>query len=367
MKKSNRTKLPFSILKLFFKSKEISVEELDSMAINNILVVRQHNQIGDMLCSLPLFAALKKKYPQAKITLVASVTNYSIVFGDVNPFINDVLIFNKSTLLHIFRFFGKLRKTKFDLGIVPSTVSISRTSHFINYFSKAKVRAGVKSMNGKQNKTGFLLNIKSDFYWDKLKMHQTERNLDIVRQIGCDLTQDDKNKLRLGLSQKETEFAEEFFKNNCPDKNRKRIAFQPGAGKIPNRWNINNFAELMERLQKRYNPYIIINSGPIDKDVTDILLPELGKLGIEPIIIYYPIRETGAILAKSDILISNDTGTMHVAAMVNIKVIGLFGPTESYEWAPVNEHGACIQSKSKNIDDITVEEVFDKAIEMTER
>jgi ADP-heptose:LPS heptosyltransferase len=358
--------LSFNILKLFLNSKEVSKKELDNLEVKNILVVRQHNQIGDMLCSLPLFAALKKKYPEAKITLVASMTNYQIVFGDVNPYINDVLVFNKSTLLHIFRFFKKLRKTKFGLGIVPSTVSISRTSHFINYFSKAKIRIGVKSLNDKKNKTDFLLNIKSDFHWDKLKLHQTERNLDIVRQIGCELTREDKNNLRLGLSSKEINFAEEFLNQNCPDKRRKKIAFQPGAGKIPNRWNIKYFAELISLLHKKYNPYIIINSGPIDKDVTDVLIPELSKLSITPIIIYYPIRETGAILAKSDLLISNDTGTMHVGAMVNIKVIGLFGPTEAYEWGPVNEQGTHIQSKTKDIDDITVEEVFNKAIELIE-
>jgi len=359
--------LLFRILKIFLNSKNVSKEELNRLEVKNILVVRQHNQIGDMLCSLPLFAALKKKYPEAKITLVASVTNYSIVFGDVNPYINDVLIFNKSTVPHIFRFIKKLRQTKFDLGIVPSTVSISRTSHFLNYISKAKVRVGVKSLNSKINKTEFLLHIKSDFHWDTKRLHQTERNLDIVRQIGCDLTNEDKNNLRLGFSTKEKNFASEFFKKNCPDKSRKRIAFQPGAGKIPNRWHINHFTDLIERICDRYNPYVIINSGPIDKDVTDILIPKLAEKNIKPIIIYYPIRETGAILERCDILISNDTGTMHVAAMVNIKVIGLFGPTESYEWSPVNEQGTSIQSKTKNIDEITVDEVFRKTIEMLEK
>ncbi|MFA5405143.1 MAG: hypothetical protein WC358_09430, partial [Ignavibacteria bacterium] len=184
------------ILKLLLNSKEVPVEEIERINVKNILVVRQHNQVGDMLCSLPLFAALKKKYPKAKITLVASMTNYNIVFGDVNPFINEVLVFNKSTLLHIFNFFKKLRKTSFDLGIVPSTFSISRTSHFINYFSRAKIRIGVRSINDKHNKVDFLLNIKSDFQWDKLKLHQTERNLDIVRQINCDLTLEDKKNLR---------------------------------------------------------------------------------------------------------------------------------------------------------------------------
>jgi ADP-heptose:LPS heptosyltransferase len=356
-----------SIFKFFLNSKEISKEEIENIDVKNILVVRQHNQVGDMLCSLPLFAALKKKYPEAKITLVASVTNYNIVFGDVNPFINDVLIFNKSTLFHIFKFFKKLRSISFDLGIVPSTFSISRTSHFINYFSGAKIRIGAKSINDKYNKVDFLLNIKSDFEWDKLKLHQTERNLDIVRQINCNLTKDEKNKIRIGLSEEEKKFADEFIKNNLPDKNRKIFAFQPGAGKIGNRWSIENFVELISQLHNKYNPYILINSGPIDKEITDEVTRRLSQLGIQDIVLYNPIREVGAILAKSDLFITNDTGTMHVAAMVNTKVIALFGPTNAYEWAPPYGNVTSIQSKSQNINDILVEEVFNKSCEILDK
>jgi heptosyltransferase III len=353
-----------SILKFFLNSKEITGKEAENLDVKNILVVRQHNQIGDMLCSLPLFAALKKKYPGAKITLVASVTNYNIVYGDVNPYINDVIIFNKSTLLHIFRFFRKLRSVEFDLGIVPSTVSMSRTSHFINYLSRAKVRIGVKSINGKQNKAAFLLNIKSDFQWDKLKLHQTERNLDIARQINCDLTVEEKNNLRIGLTGEEIKFADDFIKKNLPDKSKNIFLFQPGAGKVQNRWDVKNFIELIKLLHEKYNPYILINSGPIDKEITDELTKKLSEAGIQDIILYNPIREVGAILAKSDLFITNDTGTMHVGAMVNTKVIGLFGPTNAYEWGPLNENGAYIQSKSQDINDITVEEVFEKACEL---
>lgn len=353
-----------SILKLFLNSKEISKEEIDKLEVKNILVVRQHNQIGDMLCSLPLFAALKKKYPEAKITLVASVTNYNIVYGDVNPYINEVLIFNKSTVKHIFAFFKKLRSSHFDIGIVPSTVSVSRTSHFINYFSRAKIRIGVKSINGKQNKVEYLLNVKSDFHWDKLKLHQTERNLDIVRQIGCDLTDEDKSDLRIGLSDKEKKIADEFISANLTDKSKKIFAFQPGAGKVANRWSVENFTELIVKLHKKFNPYILINSGPIDREITDELTYRISKSGISTIILYNPIREVGAILAKSDLFITNDTGTMHVAAMVNTKVIGLFGPTNAYEWGPLNENGTYLQSKSQDINEITVDDVFNKACEI---
>lgn len=350
--------------KFFLNSKEYSRKEVESLQVKNILVVRQHNQIGDMLCSLPLFAALKKKYPEAKITLVASLTNYQIVFGDVNPFINDVIIFNKSTLWHIFGFFKELRSIDFDLGIVPSTVSISRTSHYLNYLSKAKIRIGVKSINDKYNKVDFLLNIKSDFHWDKLKIHQTERNLDIVRQINCDLTREDKKNLRIGLSEEEIKFADNYIKLNLPDKSKKIIAFQPGAGKVQNRWDVNNFVKLISLLYKKYNPYILINSGPVDKEVTEEITKQLSAIDIRNIVFSNSIRKAGAILAKSDILITNDTGTMHVASMVNTKVIGLFGPTNAYEWGPLNEQGTYIQSKSQNINDITIEEVFEKACEL---
>ncbi|MCX6163470.1 MAG: glycosyltransferase family 9 protein, partial [Ignavibacteriae bacterium] len=198
----------------------------------------------------------------------------------------------------------------------------------------------------------------------KLKLHQTERNLDIVRQINCDLTLEDKKNLRIGLSEEEKIFADDFINTHLPDKSKKILIFQPGAGKVANRWSIDNFVELISLLHKKYNPYILINSGPIDKEITDEVTKRLSKLGIQDIVLYNPIREVGAILAKSDLFITNDTGTMHVAIMVNTKVIALFGPTNAYEWAPRFGNGTYIQSKSQNINDITVDEVYEKACEL---
>jgi ADP-heptose:LPS heptosyltransferase len=356
--------LILKILKFFLNSKTISKEEVEDYNVKKILIVRQHNQLGDMLCSLTLFAALRKKFPDAKITLVASPMNYEILFSEINPYIDDVLVYNKSTLLHLLRFFRNLRKKKFDIGIVPSTVSISRTSHFINYFSGAKIRVGVKSINDKVNKVDFLLNIKSDFDWDIRKLHQTERNLEIGAQIGCSLTDADKKDVKIKLSNAEISFAEKFIKENFHNNTRKIIVFHPGAGKVQNRWNVNSFIELITLLNKKFNPYILINSGPIDKDITDEVSKVLSELNIQSFLLFNPIREIAAILNKSDMLITNDTGPMHVAAFVNAKVIGLFGPTNGYEWGPLNENGMYIQSPTQNINDITVDEVFEKVCEL---
>jgi ADP-heptose:LPS heptosyltransferase len=357
--------LILKILKFFLNSKNISKKEIENYKIKNVLIVRQHNQLGDMLCSVMLFAAIRKKFPDAKITLVASPINYEILFSEINPYIDDVLVYDKSTFLHLLRFFKNLRNKNFDIGIVPSTVSVSRTSHFINYFSGAKIRVGVKRINDKYNKVEFLLNIKSSFDWDVRKLHQTDRNLEIGKQIGCSLTPEEKKKVIIKLSKEELSFAENFIKSNFSNNSKKIIAFHPGAGKKPNRWGEKNFVNLIEKLYNKFNCYILITSGSIDKEITDKIKNELTAKKINCTILEdTPIRKVGAVILKTNLYITNDTGTMHVASFVNSKVIGLFGPTNGYEWGPLNENGAYIQSRTPNINDITVKEVFEKAGEL---
>ena len=76
-----------------------------------------------------------------------------------------------------------LRDKRIDLAIVPSSVIFSATNHLIAYYSQAKFRVGVRSKDFEPNKIGYTLNIKNDFLWDSKKVHQIERNLDVIRQI----------------------------------------------------------------------------------------------------------------------------------------------------------------------------------------
>ena len=354
-------------LKLLFKARPLTIDDIDFAGVKNILIVRQHNQLGDMLCSVPLFAALRMKFPEAHITLVASPINYEILFSDINPYINEVITYDKSGPRSIKRFLKKLRKRKYQIGIVPSTVSVSRTSHIINYLSKAKIKVGVKSIDGKRNDAEFMLNIKSDFNWDKQKFHQIERNLDIGRQIGCDLPPEDR-RIKIMLGEDEAGFAQEFIDTNFPDRKRPIISFHPGAGKTPNRWSVDNFTELAERLYKEHNCYILITSGRIDEAITAEMKDKLEKRGIESVELKdTPVRKVGAVIKMVDIYITNDTGVMHVAEGVDANIISLFGPTNAYEWAPKGVNNIPIQSKSDDINDITVDEVFNASEEILKR
>lgn len=351
------------MLKFLLRSSEkFDPEIISPENVKNILIVRQHNQLGDMLCSVPLFAAIRKKYPEAHITLVASPINYEILFSDINPYIDKVITYRKAPIKNLIEFYKELKNHDYQIGIVPSTVSLSRTSHLINYFSGASVRVGVKSIDGKLNDMEYLLNIKSDFEWDTKKLHQVDRNLDVGKQIGCVLSESEKSEVMIHLSNDEISFADEYIKINFPDKNKIIIGFHPGAGKTQNRWDKENFIALIKMLYRKYDCYLMMTSGTIDKEITDIIRSELNQSGIEiKILENTPIRKLSAVIKKLDLYITNDTGTLHVAAGVDANIISLFGPTHGYEWAPIGENKIYIQSPTNEINDITVENVFEKA------
>ena len=319
-----------------------------------------------MLCSLTLYAALKKKYPVAEITLVAAKTNYTIPFFEINPFINRVLIVDRSTLNKTFKFYRELRSRKYQVGIVPSTIKVSRTSHIINFLSGARIRVGVKSIDGIKNNSRYLLNVKSDFIWKD--SHQLERNLDVVKQIGCDLSKDEIESLKFKFSVDEIKVAKNFVAQNFPDQNKKIIGFHPGAGKEENRWNQENFTELILKTHNGFNNYVLLTSGWIDDAIVNKIQNELTQNNIACEVLHnLPVKKLGAILSLINLYITNDTGSMHIAGFSNANMISLFGPTNPLEWAPKGINQLYIKSKTNNINNIGVDEVYNKIENLLEQ
>lgn len=348
-------------------SKPPDLSCMDPSGVRNILIVRQHNQLGDMLCSVPLFAAIRKKYPESHITLVASPINYEILFSDINPFIDKVITYRKATMKELAEFYSELRHHEYQIGIVPSTVSVSRTSHFINYLSGAVVRVGAKSIDGKENKVEYLLNVKKDFSWEPRKLHQIDRNLEVGALIGCTLTAEEAMNVHLHLSKSETDFARDFVRENFGNSHTRIVSVHPGAGKAPNRWSPSNFVKLMKLISERVSAGFLITSGKIDKPVTDEVCDGLRSAGLNfRVLENTPIRKVAAVIKETDIYITNDTGTMHVAGGVDANVVSLFGPTNGYEWAPRGPGKICIQSPSANINDISVEQVLESSLNLLE-
>ncbi|CUS98147.1 glycosyltransferase family 9 protein [Candidatus Kryptobacter tengchongensis] len=359
-----------NLLKKFFKDQLlVRVDKSERVDINfgdvkKILIVRQHNQLGDMLCAVPLLRAIRQRFRNAKVTLITSPVNYEVVKD--NPFVDEVLNFDKVKFFispsKIFEFVRKL-KSGFDIAIVPVTVSISTTSNLLAYFSNARVRIGPASLDGKENPTAFLFNYQVDLDWrSEEKKHQTERNLDIVRPFGIDT--DDLSYV-IPYFDEDREFAEKILSIGGDFKF--VIGYHPGAGKVKNRWSADNFAELALKLANKFNAFTLITAGPMDDEPVERMKKQIdGK--IEYLILRNErISRIVAVIDKIDLFITNDTGIMHVAGATSTPVISLFGSTNPYQWSPLNKDKFFIWSRTGDINDIKIEEVYKLAVEILSR
>lgn len=366
--RSKRVKTSFiNLLKKILKTDLIAIVDksdklnIDLGDVKKILVVRQHNQLGDMLCAVPLLRALRQKFPSAEITLITSPVNYEVMKD--NPYIDEILNFNKVEFLKSpKKFFDFIKKIKsgFDIAIVPSTVSISTTSNLIAYISKARIRIGPKSIDDRENPTSFLFNYQVILDWRNEQMkHQTERNLDIVRPFGIE-TED--LSYVIPSFDEDKEFARKFLKER--EKFNFVIGYHPGAGKPPNRWDALKFAELATKLAEKFNALTLITAGPMDDEPVKEMIDKIeGKLKYL-VLKNEKISRIVAVIESIDLFITNDTGIMHVAGATQTPVISLFGPTNPYQWSPLNKDKFFIWSKTGNINDITVEQVYNLAKEI---
>lgn len=350
-------KVILDLLKFFLKPvhKSLPAEtELIKYLGNKIkfLIVRQHNQLGDMLLSNSLFRAIKESLPDSFLCVIASRENYDAITS--NKFIDKVILFDKMKMWNpfsLFNFIYQLRKMNFDLAVVPVTVSISFTSCLIARLSRAKFSIGPASLDSKPNKYSFMFDYKIDVgSGAQDQRHISEKIQDILKPFGI-FTEDLSEHIL--ITSESRNFAQKFF----DDKKGKRIGLHIGAGKIPNRWSVSKFAEVINYLYKRYNAFIFLTIGHWDEELLKQILPLLKK---EPAVLRnLSIPKLAAVIEESDLFISNDTGIMHVAGSTKAPLIALFGPTNPEIWAPVGQNKFYIK-KGSSIDEIQVDDVIQK-------
>ena len=98
-------------------------------------------------------------------------------------------------------------------------------------------------------------------------------------------------------------------------------ALAPGAAHATKRWPIRHWRDLTERL-RQLSYGLVALGGPADRELAGELGPSVVNAAGE-----FALQETGACLARAAVLVSGDTGVMHMATGVGTRVVALFGPT----------------------------------------
>ena len=330
-----------------------------------ILVIRQHNQMGDMLLAVPAFRALKRRFPRARISLVAASINSAVM--ENSPFVDEVLVYakerNRKNPFRLVRFIVGLRRRRFDLVIVLNTVSFSITSMLLAALSGARFRIGSSS-------SGFGHDLSTRYYHIEMplpsageleRMHESEHNLYPLSVIGA--VEEDLRSLLVPTDDDEADasrFIETFFRSGDPF-----IVIHPGAGKKQNIWPPHNFAETVMRLREIQPLGVVAVRGPVDTETLDRFMSACPRVDAE--LPMPSLGFLGALMKRAAVTLCNDTGIMHIAGAVGANCCAVFGPTDPDRWKPVNGNVVAVRSADRRVESVTVDEMVRRAAQFIER
>jgi ADP-heptose:LPS heptosyltransferase len=351
-------------ISVFLGKRKITAEEFAQLSIERLLVIRQHNQMGDMLAAVPAFRGLRARFPKARITLVAAPVNADVMLR--NPFVDEVIVYGKKRNLRspfgLVRFVLDLRRRRFDAAIVLNTFSFSVTSMLLSVASGARVRVGSTSLP-------FGHDLSSRFYHLDLplppreavaRLHESLYNIYPLEAIGVRET--DLRSMLVPLADEECS-CERFIAASFGEGGR-FVVVHPGAGKRLNRWPAGRFAEAAAAVHERTGCGIVAVGGPMDAEALDAFL-EASR--VRPMVLSCPsVGFMGALMKRSVLTLCNDTGIMHIAGAVGSPCVAVFGPTDPARWKPVNESVVAVRAGDGDVESVSVETVIGAAMRLLE-
>lgn len=285
--------------------------EIKNLEDENILIITNHQMIGDHIMLMPAIRALKLKCPNSKFYIICD-SKEEIEVEKMNPYIDEIIYINKN----IYGMCESIKKIK-EKRITNAIV-----------FDPAYARQLAAFFGGVKNKVGYIYNWK-EIYMDKTKIqnrhqHPTYRTMYLV-----DLISNKKNKIRLEL--KTGKITDEINKEIEKIKKSKLIILNINAGWISKQWPLENFVEITKYILKTDRAKIILIGSKKEVTYTETFIKQLPK-NMQKNIINLTGKTTLYdliyIFNQSNLLITCDTGTMHLAQVTKIPIISIFGSTD---------------------------------------
>jgi len=314
---------------------------INSAIVRNILVVR-NDRFGEFLLNIPAFRALKESFPDARI--IAVVDPYVKILAEAVPFLDETIEWGrqKHSFLQKLRLLRLLIKKRIGIAIM---LNPSREFNFITWAVGIPVRVGY------DRKCGFLLNYKIPDKKHLGLMHEVESNLQLVGLVGAKT-----NDKSLYLKVK--------GRSSLASNEGNLVVVHPWTSDPLKQWPYEYFVQLCKRLTTELNIRVAIVGGQDELSKSRELFREDGVRLIN-LTGKINLLELASFLRMCKLLISGDSGPVHLAACVNTPTVVIFRsdmPGKSPKrWGPWGQGHTVIEKE--RLQDITVEEVFHKVKE----
>ena len=281
--------------------------------IKKILIIRL-GAIGDAVFTTIMPYAIKLKHPDCEIHYVLQKEVVGLLGS--NPYIDKIYTWDRQAgkkLGYIHKMAKVFAEEKYD---VIFNLNNTLKTFLLSFLSFPK-KTVPKKQYGKSWVEDFFLTAKSVF---------------------ADIEQPDR--LYLGVNEKSENTAEDVLRNYP----RPYFVFTPAGAANKNRvgrmWSLENWKKLSDMVLDNFGGTVFVCGNSTETE-------EHSKLGREGVIILsgkYTLEETGAILSKADLVVSGDTGPLHIASAYDVKTLALLGSTSPDKIKPYGKNGYWVSS-----------------------
>ncbi len=274
------------------------------MQPHRILIIRT-DRIGDVILTTPALKALRQTFAHAHLAVMVSPSTYDIVNG--NPYIDDIIIDDRQGknkgFIGFLNLCRSIRSRDFDTAIILHTKWRYNLACFL---AGVPLRVGFKN-----NKGGNLLTKPLKDTRPQGIKHEAQYCLDVVNVIGASSA---------GLSLfvpsqvQADQWAREWLKENVPE-GFSLIAIHPGSSDLSRCWSVSNYAKLIDQLNNRYLVKVVLVGAENNRHIVNQIQGEL-KHPVIDLVGKTALTQTIALIRRTKLLISCDSGPIHIAAAV---------------------------------------------------
>jgi lipopolysaccharide heptosyltransferase I len=350
----------------------------------NILIIKT-SAIGDVTHTIPALNCLRKQYPTAHITWLVEEAAADLVIGHGS--LDRVLVSKRKTWLKEFRagawlgsvskflqFVRLLRDRKYDLvldfqGLLKSSIWV--------VLSGGTRRVGFGRGMQHAECSWFFLNERIPAV--DMEIHALDRGLLLLKEIGLDC---DGVEYSFPISKEmRQDMMARLEDDGLNPETMPFVVINPQTTWWTKLWYPERFAQVADRLTKQ-NCFIVLTGGPADVDINKTITKTMAQPCLD-LTGQSSLKELATLYDLADVVISTDTGPMHIAAAVDTPVVALFGPTAPWRTGPYGSQHTVLRSDrscspcfkrkcpreqdKECMDTITVDQVVDAALKILQR
>jgi lipopolysaccharide heptosyltransferase II len=330
---------------------------LSQIEFKKILLIR-FARLGDVILLVPSIRALRNRYPKATIEVLvdhryAHILEMCSAVDRVIPV--DRLAMRDGGKIravgNMFRLAQKLRATAYDLVLDFHSF---RETHLLTWYTGARYRLGLKRVHSSY--WPFCFNLGPVLENDAL--HVSTVFLSILGFLGIAPVL---NGHLLDLSSELTQEADSFLHRHQIEARALRIGFNLGAGSQSRTWPPEKFAELAERISQRHKAVVIAFSGPNEELLSNEFCRRVRSTRVIPAP-NLALPQLAALFNRCHVLVSNDTGPMHLGAAAGVPTLGLFSVARPNHYHPLGASSRYVNCPS--IEQLDTETVYQHVLQI---